>query len=108
MQSNNQIASVTKYGTDDFGDLTGNYKGSAYKTFFDTGSNGNFFPDNFPLCSSSSSFYCPSSEQSLSASITGSEGNTATVPAVRAHERAHADFGRRASTRSTASAVNWA
>jgi hypothetical protein len=79
-QSNNAIGSVTKYGTDPYGDLTGTYKGQTYKTFFDSGSNGNFFQDSFPLCSSSSAFYCPSSEQSLSATIRGTEGNTANVP----------------------------
>jgi hypothetical protein len=80
-QSNNAISGVTKYGTDGFGDLSGSYKGTTYQTFFDTGSNGNFFQDTtFPLCSSTSSFYCPTSEQSLTASITGSEGNVATIP----------------------------
>ncbi|SAK40931.1 lipoprotein [Caballeronia hypogeia] len=79
-QGNNSIAGVTKYGTDGYGDLSGVYKGSKYTTFFDSGSNGNFFQDSFPLCSSSSAFYCPSSEQQLSATITGTEGNTATVP----------------------------
>ena len=79
-QSNNTLTGVTKYGTDPYGDLTGTYKGKSYQTFFDTGSNGNFFQDSFPLCSSTSAFYCPSSEQSLSATIKGTEGNTATVP----------------------------
>ncbi|SAK39052.1 lipoprotein [Caballeronia pedi] len=79
-QSNNAISGVTKYGTDPYGDLTGTYKGQTYKTFFDSGSNGNFFQDSFPLCSSSSAFYCPSSEQSLSTTIKGTEGNSATVP----------------------------
>jgi hypothetical protein len=80
-QSNNAVSGVTKYGTDQYGDLTGTYKGNKYSTFFDSGSNGNFFQDSsFPLCSSTSAFYCPSSEQSLSATISGTEGNTATVP----------------------------
>lgn len=79
-QSNNSISGVTKYGTDPYGDLTGTYKGQTYKTFFDSGSNGNFFQDSFPLCSSSSAFYCPSSEQSLSTTIQGTEGNSANVP----------------------------
>ncbi|KND61332.1 Heavy-chain fibroin [Candidatus Burkholderia verschuerenii] len=79
-QSNNALTGVTKYGTDGFGDLSGVYKGTTYQTFFDTGSNGNFFQDSFTLCSSTSSFYCPSSEQSLSTAITGTEGNTTTVP----------------------------
>jgi hypothetical protein len=79
-QSNNALAGVTKYGTDGYGDLTGTYKGATYQTFFDTGSNGNFFQDSFPLCSSTTAFYCPTSEQQLSASIKGTEGNTATIP----------------------------
>ncbi|WP_370467451.1 DUF3443 domain-containing protein [Caballeronia sp. BR00000012568055] len=81
-QSNNTLTGVTKYGTDGYGDLTGSYKGTANQTFFDTGSNGNFFQDSFTLCSSTSAFYCPSSEQSLSAVITGvtSNTNSVTVP----------------------------
>ncbi|BAN21890.1 DUF3443 domain-containing protein [Caballeronia insecticola] len=79
-QSNNGLTGVTKYGTDQYGDLSGTYKGNTYTTFFDSGSNGNFFPDSYPLCSSTSAFYCPSSEQSLSATIRGTEGNSAVVP----------------------------
>ncbi|SPB17479.1 lipoprotein [Caballeronia novacaledonica] len=79
-QSNNTVSGVTKYGTDPYGDLSGVYKGRTYKTFFDSGSNGNFFRDSFPQCSSSSAFYCPSSQQSLSTTITGTEGNSAAVP----------------------------
>ncbi len=48
-------------GTQSNNTLSGVYKGTTYQTFFDTGSNGNFFQDNFTLCSSTSSFYCPSS-----------------------------------------------
>ncbi|MDR5763960.1 MULTISPECIES: DUF3443 domain-containing protein [unclassified Caballeronia] len=84
-QSNNGISNVTKYGTDPYGDLTGTYKGKTYKTFFDTGSNGNFFQDSFPLCNGSSAFYCPSATQSLSTTIKGSEGNSATVPFLLAN-----------------------
>ncbi|MDR5853399.1 DUF3443 domain-containing protein [Caballeronia sp. LZ062] len=79
-QSNNTLSGVTQLGTDAYGNLAGTYKGTSYQTFFDTGSNGNFFQDNFPLCSSTSVFYCPSSKQSLTATVSGSEGNTATVP----------------------------
>lgn len=79
-QSNNTLTGVTKLGTDTYGDLSGTYKGTSVQAFFDSGSNGLFFQDTFPLCSSSSVFYCPSSEQSLSATVKGSEGNTATVP----------------------------
>jgi hypothetical protein len=86
-QSNNQLTGVTKYGTDGFGDLSGNYKGTQYSTFFDTGSNGNFFTDSFPQCSSDSAFYCPGSVQSLQATITGSEGNTVTIPFELANAR---------------------
>jgi len=84
-QSNNSVSNVTKYGTDPYGDLSGTYKGKTYKTFFDTGSNGNFFQDSFPLCSSSSAFYCPSSQQSLSTTIAGTEGNSAVVPFLLAN-----------------------
>ncbi|MDR5832688.1 DUF3443 domain-containing protein [Caballeronia sp. LZ034LL] len=79
-QSNNALTGVTKYGTDPYGNLTGIYKGNTLATFFDSGSNGNFFPDNYTLCSNDNAFYCPGSEQSLSAKIAGSEGNAAIVP----------------------------
>jgi hypothetical protein len=79
-QSNNTLTGVTHLGTDAYGDLSGTYKGTSYQTFFDTGSNGNFFQDNFPLCSSTSVFYCPTSQQSLTATVSGTDGNTATVP----------------------------
>jgi hypothetical protein len=76
---------VTKYGTDPYGDLNGTYKGKSYTTFFDTGSNGNFFQDSFPLCSGSTAFYCPTSSQSLSTTIKGTEGNSAVVPFLLAN-----------------------
>jgi hypothetical protein len=81
-QSNNTLTGVTQFGTDGYGDLSGVYKGTTYQTFFDTGSNGNFFQDSFTMCSSTSAFYCPNTEQQLSTVVTGSGSyaNSATVP----------------------------
>ncbi|SAK61589.1 lipoprotein [Caballeronia arationis] len=78
-QSNNTLTGVTKFGTDGFGNLSGSYKNNSVTTFFDTGSNGTFFADSSITACSSSTFYCPSSAQSLSNAIRGSDGTSGTV-----------------------------
>ncbi|WP_158937082.1 DUF3443 domain-containing protein [Burkholderia sp. S171] len=81
-QSNNvQSAAATSYRSTGFGDLAGNYKGSAVTTIVDSGSNGLFFTDSsLPACTSTfTDFYCPSGAQSLSATVTGFNGTSGTV-----------------------------
>jgi Protein of unknown function (DUF3443) len=77
-QSNNALMGVTTYQSDNTGTINGTYKGAAVGTFFDTGSNGMFFTDSsLPLCTSSfTDFYCPTSTQSLSATVSGVNGAT--------------------------------
>ncbi len=76
-QSNNGLAAgLHFFGLNGFGSFRTNYKGVNYGPFtgsgssdsyIDSGSNGIFFPDSIATCGSGSSFYCPSSTLSLSA-----------------------------------------
>jgi len=49
------------------------------RSFLDTGSNGIFFDGLSPTCTVSSSFYCPASTTSLSATLTGTNSAPATA-----------------------------
>ncbi len=76
-QSNNGLsAGLHFFGLNGFGSFRTNYKGVNYGPFtgsgssdsyIDSGSNGLFFPDSIATCGSGSSFYCPGSTLSLSA-----------------------------------------
>ena len=80
------------FTTDHFGDVkSATLSGSTYAdtsgiqraAFFDTGSNGLFFPvgnTGMTLCANGSGFYCPSSATSLQPSVTGFNGTTASIP----------------------------
>lgn len=95
-QGNNQLSGATVYTANAQGFVTTVYKGTAYpNSFLDSGSNGLFFPDaSLPVCGD---FYCPSPPQTLSGTITGTNGastsisflvdNVATLPAdaIAAH-----------------------
>jgi hypothetical protein len=80
-QSNNGLNGATQYRSTSFGNLLGTYKGSSVTTIVDSGSNGLFFTDSsLPACTSTfTDFYCPSSAQSLSATVAGLNGVTGTV-----------------------------
>lgn len=89
-RSNNSLSSnATLLTTTTAGDVTGIFLGrSIGSAFFDTGSNAYFFdegssaPSNVDLtvCSDNSAFYCPAIEQSLSATLVGTNGTRANVP----------------------------
>jgi hypothetical protein len=68
---------------DDQDYLTVTFNGTSYpQSFIDSGSNGIYFNDSsIPVCtqSSLSDFYCPTSTVSLSATLTGANGVTATA-----------------------------
>ncbi|HVW67451.1 MAG TPA: DUF3443 domain-containing protein [Steroidobacteraceae bacterium] len=86
-ESNNALSSGTKVlTTDDSGYITITFNGTAYtESYIDSGSNLLYFVDNsLTQCtlgsgSNAESFFCPSSEQSLSATNQGQNGATSTV-----------------------------
>lgn len=72
-QSNNQLAGASVITTNTNGYVTTVYGGQfLLKSFFDTGSNGLYFDDTFPLCSGG--FYCPASLTPLLAAVHGANG----------------------------------
>ncbi|HUN75976.1 MAG TPA: DUF3443 family protein [Steroidobacteraceae bacterium] len=81
-QQNNMVGNATVFpATQEYGTITTVFSddtgGSTTLSgsYFDTGSNGNFFTDsNIPTCTVDTGFYCPSSTESLSATIEGMSG----------------------------------
>jgi hypothetical protein len=87
-KSNNTAAGVTStYATDSYGEFTTVYSRWSYATsFMDTGSNGLYFDSSIRQCSSGTAagWYCPTSTQSLSATLAGYSasfkiGNASTI-----------------------------
>jgi hypothetical protein len=78
-QSNNARANVTKLATDGNGNLSGVYKGTSLRTYFDSGSNGTYFVDSSIADCTTSVFYCPKSALSLSAKVTADDGTAAAT-----------------------------
>ncbi len=72
---NNALGSAAKFDLDSGGNLRTTYNGRTSTAFFDSGSNGFFFPDpGIPTCSAASptpSFYCPPATLALSATMQG-------------------------------------
>jgi hypothetical protein len=84
-QNNNALGTATVLTVDaNSGYLTSLYNGqSLTNSFIDSGSNGFFFPDDtIPVCTSatSSGFYCPETEQTLTATIQSVTMVTKDVP----------------------------
>jgi len=84
-QSNNGLGSATVFGTDPLGDFTTTYKGTAYLSFLDSGSNAIFFLDTtttgLPECNDINFLYCPTSPQNISVTNNALPGtNGATAP----------------------------
>lgn len=81
-QQNNMVGNATVFpATQEYGTITTVFSddtgGSTTLSgsYFDTGSNGDFFTDsNIPTCTVDTGFYCPSSTESLSATIEGMSG----------------------------------
>lgn len=81
-QTNNGLGSATAYsmGSDpasaNYLEFNTAYKGTTYPAFVDSGSNAYFFLDEnttgIPLCTDNG-FYCPNSQQNLSASVSGTQ-----------------------------------
>jgi len=79
-QTNNTLGSAQAMTTDATGNLTTVFNGTSYtKSFFDSGSNSLFFPSTIPTCADAASFYCPTSIQSLSAMMQGTNGVNETI-----------------------------
>ncbi len=84
-QSNNALGTASVYTTDSSGNFTTVFDGSTLSaSFIDSGSNGLFFPAPsstiLPVCSgAASSFYCPNTTTSFSATNTGLNGTSAAV-----------------------------
>ncbi|MDG0026844.1 DUF3443 family protein [Trinickia sp. Y13] len=91
-QANNAVPSsgIQTFTTDHYGDVkSASLSGTTYSdtsstqraAFFDTGSNGIFFPNTPGLaaCSDGSGFYCPVSAVPLQPSVTGFNGTTASL-----------------------------
>lgn len=80
-QANNQLGNARVIQADASGFFTTTYKGVALRnSFIDSGSNGLYFDDASlaPCTGSSAGFYCPTSTQSLSATMT-LKGNTTDI-----------------------------
>jgi hypothetical protein len=83
-QSNNGNGASQTYTTNVSGDLVNSsFAGSTIKAFFDSGSNGYFFPDStLPACGGNlASFYCPSSAQTRTVTLVGANGATGSATA---------------------------
>lgn len=81
-QSNNALDSATVFPINSNIEINTGFKGQNYPAFVDSGSNALFFLDSnttsLPECTDNSSFYCPGSNTSLSATpaSTGSASET--------------------------------
>ena len=80
-QPNNALGSAQVFTADANGTITTVYKSDTLRGFLDSGSNGIFFHDaSIPLCGAGSGFYCPVRTLSLTATVTGANGATRSVP----------------------------
>ncbi|HEF4780425.1 DUF3443 domain-containing protein [Burkholderia multivorans] len=86
-QSNNALGASSTLTSTTAGDVTATFLGRTVTAFFDTGSNAYFFDDaSQAVCSRNTSFYCPTSTTTYSATLTGQNGTSAgvTMPVVNA------------------------
>jgi hypothetical protein len=81
-ESNNASSGATVFTTDDVGNISITYKGVAYtESFLDSGSNFTFFNDgSIAVCGTApNTYFCPSSELALSATVEGQNNVQKTV-----------------------------
>ncbi len=83
-QANNGLGTAQVYATDSQGNFSTTFQGKPYSSsYIDSGSNGFFFSTaaslGIPVCKDASSFYCPSSTVSYTATHTGTNGTSGQV-----------------------------
>jgi hypothetical protein len=80
-RSNNSLGSAKVFDLDDYGELRTWYKNTGYWSFFDSGSNGLFFPDaTIAACTHLVGFFCPTPwPLALSGEVAGAVTNNWTV-----------------------------
>jgi len=83
-QSDNALGSAKVYTTDDDGNFSTTYQGTAYTgSFIDSGSNGLYFLSastlGIPECSDAPGFYCPTASVSYTATNTGTNSASGSV-----------------------------
>ena len=83
-QSNNGLGRARVFTSDDLGNFSTTFRGTAYSSsFLDTGSNAIFFLDSnttgLPDCTDASSFYCPASTTNFVVTTTGANGTSTAV-----------------------------
>lgn len=82
-EANNALSSGQIYPLDTTGNLRMTVNGTTESGFVDSGSNGYYLNlIGVPTCSQTSSFYCPSSAFSLSASLQSSSGTWGTAQTI--------------------------
>jgi hypothetical protein len=79
-QANNGLGAATRYAANSSGYFTTVYKGTTLtSSFIDSGSNGLYFNDSsLAACTLSTDFYCPTSPQSLNATVMAYDGSAAS------------------------------
>jgi hypothetical protein len=82
-QPNNGLGTATRYVANSRGDFTTVYNGTTMTaSFIDSGSNGLYFDDtSLPACTLSTDFYCPTSPQSLNATVMAYDGSASSIVA---------------------------
>ena len=79
-QTNNALGNAQVFTTDNVGNVKTVFNGTTLTdSFFDSGSNSMFFPSSIATCADATDFYCPTSVQSLSAMVEGTNGINATL-----------------------------
>ena len=83
-QTNNTVSTATAFAADSSGNFITIFNGATLsKSYIESGSNGMYFPapSSLPTCSSSSysSFYCPTSTTTLSATMKAASGSLSST-----------------------------
>jgi len=81
-ETNNAMSATQRFETSDSGDLTATFNGAVVPyAFLDSGSNGLFFADSaIPQCTNlGGGWYCPTSTDTLGATLTGVDGSTGSI-----------------------------